>query len=71
MIAIATLLAIDQNKDNKGMEDKILSTRQGSTVVEKDDSNSNVVSDSNIASDNDSKDNSKDGGRYVWRFCYN
>ena len=29
------------------------------TVVEKDDSNSNVVGDSNIAPDNDSKDNSK------------
>ena len=29
------------------------------TVVEKDDSNINVVGDSNIAPDNDSKDNSK------------
>ena len=32
---------------------------KGTTVVEKDDSNSNVVGDSNVSPDNDSKENSK------------
>ena len=43
------------------MEDDIDDSKEISTttVVEKDDSNINVVSDSNISPDNDSKDNSK------------
>ena len=32
---------------------------KATTVVEKDDSNSNVVGDSNVSPDNDSKENSK------------
>ena len=36
-----------------------MSTRQAQHYLEKDDSNSNVVGDSNVSPDNDSKENSK------------
>ena len=59
-ICLEILLQLMTNDHGKGGGPMLdIDDSKEATVVEKDDSNSNVVGDSNISPDNDSKDNSK------------